>query len=109
MLLYINKIVFDCLVLSNSVYPDEILDNAAFHLGFHCFQKYAFTSHKESNKLLLSKDNHYYTEPITKQVIMIRKYRNHTPLNNLQHRVEEPQNNDCYKTSERSALSYPSR
>ena len=37
------KIVF---VLRNSVDPDEMLHNAAFHLGFHCLQKYTFRSHQ---------------------------------------------------------------
>ena len=33
------KIVF---VLANSVDPDDMLHNAAFHMGLHCFPKYAF-------------------------------------------------------------------
>ena len=31
--------------LANSVDPDEMPHNAAFHLGLHCLQKYAFRFH----------------------------------------------------------------
>ena len=37
------KIVF---VLANSVFPGEMLHDAAFHLGLHCLQKPAFRSHQ---------------------------------------------------------------
>ena len=30
------------LALANSVDPDEMLHNAAFHLGLHCLPKYQF-------------------------------------------------------------------
>ena len=30
----------DRFILANSVHPDEMLHNAAFHLCFHCLQKY---------------------------------------------------------------------
>ena len=39
----------DCILLSedlfylNSVDPDEMQHNAAFHLGLHCMQKYLFS------------------------------------------------------------------
>ena len=32
-------------VLANSVYPDEMLHYAAFHLGFCCLPKYTFRGH----------------------------------------------------------------
>ena len=32
----------DFFTFSNSVDPDEMQDIAAFHLGFHCLQKYSF-------------------------------------------------------------------
>ena len=32
---------------------------------------------------------------------VIRKYHNHTPQNKPHHGVEEPQNTDCHKTTER--------
>ena len=31
------------LILANSADPDEMLPNAAFHLGLHCLPKYLFT------------------------------------------------------------------
>ena len=32
------------LILANSADPDEMQDDAAFHLGVHCLQKYLFRS-----------------------------------------------------------------
>ena len=43
-LLFSNNIVFflseDLFTLTNSVDPDEMQPNAAFHLGLHCLPKY---------------------------------------------------------------------
>ena len=38
----IKQLVF---VLANTVDPDEMPHDAAFHLGLHCLPKYAFRSH----------------------------------------------------------------
>ena len=39
-----NSVHEDCVfILANSADPDEMLPNAAFHLGLHCFPKYRFT------------------------------------------------------------------
>ena len=34
--------VKDVFTIANSVDPDEMLQNAAFHLGLHCLEKYPF-------------------------------------------------------------------
>ena len=39
--------------LTNSVDPDEMQRNAAFHLGLHCFQKYLFMGSRKSFVLWL--------------------------------------------------------
>ena len=55
------------LILANSVDPDEMPHHAAFHLGLHCFLKYAFTCSTHCNKL----GNNYTVEGHT--------YVHHTP------------------------------
>ena len=45
------KVVF---VLANSVDPDEMPHNAAFHLDLHCLPKYSFRSHQYTNGLRLN-------------------------------------------------------
>ena len=46
-----KNIVFFCLethfTITNSVDPDEMQHDAAFHLGLHCLQKYSFRSFPE--------------------------------------------------------------
>ena len=48
-LLFTNKVVFHSLkivfVLANSLDPDEMPKEEAFHLGLHCLPKDAFRSH----------------------------------------------------------------
>ena len=45
-----------CFTFANSVDPDEMQHNAAFHLGLHCLQKYSFRGF--SNKSYCSQTGH---------------------------------------------------
>ena len=44
MMYFMSQKVCVFLILANSADPDEMLPNAAFHLGLQCLQKYLFTS-----------------------------------------------------------------
>ena len=54
--------------LTNSVDPDEMLHNAAFHLGLHCLSKYPFrvSSIQSVDDLTLKKKN---SSEITKRMV----------------------------------------
>ena len=43
----------DCIYLSNSAGPDEMLHFAAFHLGLHCLPKYPFSKHLKKGKFYI--------------------------------------------------------